>query len=64
MSSVLHPTISTGRQDLTTYSPYLSSLNDPGQGPKPPVKHARRLAAMDKHHLLWDTGSVGLKRLV
>jgi hypothetical protein len=53
-----------GGQDFTTCSPYMSSLSDSGHGPGPLVKHAWGLAAMDKHHLLQDLSSVGLKRLV
>jgi hypothetical protein len=30
----------------------------------PPVRHTRDFPAMDKHHPLWDSGGIGLKRLV
>jgi hypothetical protein len=39
------------------------SLSDPGQGPRPPVKHAQGLPTVDKHRPPRASGSVGLKHL-
>jgi hypothetical protein len=43
---------------------HLSTLpSDLGQAPGPPIKHARELPTMDKHHPHWASGNVNLERL-
>jgi hypothetical protein len=40
-----------------------ASLDDPGKGPGPSIKHAWGLPTTDKHRLLWASGCGGLRRL-